>query len=223
LESEDIHQEETGPWGTHQSTVEERVIDRYVIDTHPTPMFDPVVEDIPVEQLPTNEEEEEEQVVEEPVIVAASAPKPRQQQPIEDEPEILHSSSSMAADEPVSYVESTPAKHVAPVEQHQTIQTYEQEEEEVEEELEEVEEPAVMASSTPASRQRRHIDEEPENLNSSFWNPPNEPVTCDDQFLEQEFTAALQGEEIEVVNTFSPELLSRSLEQQKTENGKMPV
>jgi hypothetical protein len=116
----------------------------------------------------------------------------------------------MAADEPVSYVESTPAKHVAPVEQHQTIQTYEQEEEEVEEELEEVEEPAVMASSTPASRQRRHIDEEPENLNSSFWNPPNEP-------------AALQGEEIEVVNTFSPELLSRSLEQQKTENGKMPV
>lgn len=197
------------------------MIDRYVIDTHPTPMFDPlVVEDIPVEQLPTNEEEEEEQVVEEPVIVAASAPNPRQQQPIEDEPEILHSSSSMAADEPVSYVESTPAKHVAPVEQHQT---YEQEEEEVEEELEEVEEPAVMASSTPASRQRRHIDEEPENLNSSFWNPPNEPVTCDDQFLEQEFTAALQGEEIEVVNTFSPELLSRSLEQQKTENGKMPV
>ena len=218
MESEDIHQEETEPWGTHQSTVEERVIDRYVIDTHPTPMFDPVVEDIPVEQLPTNEEEEE--VVEEPVIVAASASKPREQQPIEDEPETLHSSSSMAADEPVSYVESTPAKHVAPVEQHQT---YEQEEEEVEEELEEVEEPAVMASSTPASRQRRHIDEEPENLNSSFWNPPNEPVTCDDQFLEQEFTAAHQGEEIDVVNTFSPELLSRSLEQQKTENGKMPV
>ena len=187
------------------------MIDRYVIDTHPTPVFDPLVEDIPVEQLPTNEEEEEmDEVVEESVVVAASAPIPRQQQPVEDEPEVLHSSSSFAAEEPVSCVEPVEA-----VEQHRT---YEQEEDS-EEELEEVEEPAVMATSTPA-RQQQRVADEPEALNASFWNPPNEPVTCDDQILEQEFTAALQGDEIDDANKFSPELLSRSLEQPKTESGK---
>ncbi|XP_046439964.1 ankyrin-2-like isoform X4 [Daphnia pulex] len=216
LESGDIYQEETEPWGTRQSTVEERVIDRYVIDTHPTPMFDPLAEDIPVEQLPTNEEEEEgDEVVEEPVVVAASAPKPRQQQPIDDEPEVLHSSSSsFAAEEPVSCVAPAPVERVAAVEQPRTYEP-EQESEEEQEEVEE--EPAVMATSTPARQQQRVFDE-PEALNASFWNPPDEPVTCDDQFLEQEFTAALQGDEIDDVNKFSPELLSRSLEQPKSNN-----
>lgn len=220
LESGDIYQEETEPWGTRQSTVEERVIDRYVIDTHPTPMFDPLAEDIPVEQLPTNEEEEEgDEVVEEPLVVAASAPKPRQQQPIDDEPEVLHSSSSFAAEEPVSCVAPAPVERVAAVQQPRT---YEPEQESEEEQEEVVEEPAVMATSTPARQQQRVFDE-PEALNASFWNPPDEPVTCDDQFLEQEFTAALQGDEIDDVNKFSPELLSRSLEQPKSDNGKMPI
>ena len=116
--------------------MEERVIDRYVIDTHPTSMYDPSTADIPVEQLPQDEEE-----VEEPVVVAAAAPSPRQMEP--------------------------------------------------------------------------EVEEEPEVLISSSWSAPNEAVTGDDEVLEQEFNAALQGEEIDDGNTFSPERLSRSLEQQQ--------
>ena len=112
------------------------MIDRYVIDTHPTSMYDPSTADIPVEQLPQDEEE-----VEEPVVVAAAAPSPRQMEP--------------------------------------------------------------------------EVEEEPEVLISSSWSAPNEAVTGDDEVLEQEFNAALQGEEIDDGNTFSPERLSRSLEQQQ--------
>ena len=85
--------------------MEERVIDRYVIDTHPTPVQLPPAEDYPEEHLPTDEEEEPE--VEEPVIMAASAPSPRQQepvelvQPVEEEPEVLISSSWSAPSEAV--------------------------------------------------------------------------------------------------------------------------
>lgn len=129
-------QHDADAWSTRQSTMEERVIDHYVIDTHPTPMNDPPTQDIPVEQLPTTDEEEEVEV-EEPVVLAASAPVPRQMQ-------------------------------------------------------------------------QENVEEEPEVLISSSWNPPNDTVSHDDEVLEQEFTAALEADD----NTFSAELLSRSLEQQ---------
>lgn len=143
LESEES-QHDTDAWSTRQSTMEERVIDHYVIDTHPTPMYDPTTADIPVEPLPTDEEEEEEEEVEEPVVVAAAAPSPRQKEP--------------------------------------------------------------------------EVEEEPEYLISSSWSAPKEAIAGDDEVLEQEFNAALQGEDIDDGNTFSPELLSRSLTQQQQQN-----
>lgn len=140
MESEESRHD-TDAWSTRQSTMEERVIDHYVIDTHPTPMNDPPTQVIPVEQLPTTDEEEEVEV-EEPVVLATSAPAPRQ-------------------------------------------------------------------------KQQETVEDEPEVLISSSWNPPNDIVSHDDdEVLEQEFTAALEAED---VNSFSAELLSRSLEQ-KTGN-----
>lgn len=146
IESEES-QHDTDAWSTRQSTMEERVIDRYVIDTHPTPMIDPSGHDIPVEQLPTTDEEEEE--IEEPVVVAASAPVPRHQEQQE--------------------------KH----------------------------------------QQESEVEEEPEVLISSSWNAPNEANRNDDEILEREFKAALEADDVDDGNTFSAELLSRSLEQQK--------
>lgn len=154
LESEES-QHDTDAWSTRQSTMEERVIDRYVIDTHPTPMFGPESGDMHVDhQLPTTDEEEEE--VSEPEVVVSSASAPGPPPPL-------------------------PSQH-----QQETNSQQEETEEEV--------------------------------LISSSWNAPNQTELGNDEVLESEFTAALEEEN---VNTFSPELLSRSLEQQR--NGKFPL
>lgn len=204
-------QQDADSWSTRQSTMEERVIDRYVIDTHPKPIFDQQEEDIPVEQLPTNEEEEDEELVEEPVMVASVAPTPRQYERVDDEPEPLYPSSRSTSEQPVSCEELRAVKPLA-VEQSRPY-------EEEEDEEQEVEEPVVIATPMSVTRQQQRFDDEPEVLISSSWDAANEPASCDDDVLEKEFAAALHGGDIEDGNTFSPELLSRSLEHQKTENG----
>lgn len=168
LESESESQHDTDAWSTRQSTMEERVIDRYVIDTHPTPMYDPNSKEMNVEhQLPTtDEEEEEEEPVEEQQVVVSSAPGSRHQ------------------DEETEEDVSTPVEPMVssiPEPQHQHHQQHEETEEEV--------------------------------LISSSWNAPDHATRRENEDLESEFTAALEAEEN--VNTFSPELLSRSLEQQR--------
>lgn len=99
---------------------------------------------------------------------------------------------------------------------------YEQEEDDEQE----VEKPAVIATSAlatapaPAPRHSyQRTEDEPEVLISSSWDAANEPTSCDDEVLEKEFAAALHGGDIDDSNTFSPELLSRSLQQQTTEHG----
>ncbi|XP_045031248.1 ankyrin-2 isoform X6 [Daphnia magna] len=221
LESGNLQQDAEDSWGTRQSTMEERVIDRYVIDTHPKPVFDPPEEDIPVEQLPTNEEEEEEEeeeeIVEEPMVVATTAPAPRQRERVDDEPESLYSPSWNASKHPVSCKQSMPIEAIAV----QQGRPYEQEEDDEQE----VERPAVIATSAlapaPAPVPRhsyQRTEDEPEVLISSSWDAANEPTSCDDEVLEKEFAAALHGGDIDDSNTFSPELLSRSLQQQTTEH-----
>lgn len=142
------------------------MIDRYVIDTHPTPMYDPNSREMNVDhQLPTTDEEEEEE------------------EPVEEQPVV---------------VSSAPESH------HQHEETEE-----------DVSTPVVpLVSSIPESHQQQQEEEtEEEVLISSSWNAPDHATRRENEVLESEFTAALEAEED--VNTFSPELLSRSLEQQR--------
>ena len=170
--------------------MEERVIDRYVIDTHP-PL------DTPSENTPLDEE------------TAAHVEDFPVETPVEEVQEVSEIVDVSQVSEVSEIVQEPEVKeHIAP-----------EDVEQFEEEKYEVEEPVVVAQKVEAAREAPHqtIEDEPEFLISSSWSAAAadnaaEPLSGDEEAIEREFTAALQhGEEasdvlsVEVTRSFEQE------------------
>lgn len=182
--------------------MEERVIDRYVIDTHPpidTPSEDTPLEEetaAQIEEIPTESPTEETHEVSEAAEVS----------------QVSEASGVCAAPEGPHTLEYAVPE---PVEQYQ------------EEDEPEVEEPVVTAQKVEATKltARQPIEDEPEVMISSSWSAAadydRDQLSGDDETIEREFAEALQHGD-EASDVLSAEV-SRSFEQENTGNQTLPA